>query len=1044
MNNDLETRNSGTGVITAPLPDRRGLIAWMALNPIAANLIMLVLLLGGIWTALHVQKEVQPDFALDIINVRVAFPGAAPEEVEQGIILPIEETIRGIAGIEEISSTASEGSGMVRIELVSGTNRIQAFQDIEQAVSRIQTFPDDIEEPNVQLVSRQREVMEIVLYGNLDVWSLRQLAEQLRDRFLSNPRITQVEISRVPDYMTHIEIPRQRLREYGMTLRDVARIINESSADVSAGTVETQSGEILLRVKERKQWAREFSQIEIISSGEGTSVTLGDIATIRDGFEEGGFPSQFNQMPSVELNIYRVGDQSPIGISKEVLAIMEEVETELPPGVYWRVDGNRAAHFRDRMNLLLNNGLLAMFIVMALLALFLEFRLAFWVMMGMAASFIGGIIFLPVIGMSVNMVSMFAFLVVLGIVVDDAIVVGENVYEKRQQGMNFIDAAIEGAREMAMPVTFSILTNIIAFIPLLFIPGVMGKFWQPLPAVVIVVLVVSLLEALFILPAHLAHSRSGARTGMGRRLHAWQQKFSSGFSHLVDTHYRWFLDLTMKYRYITISLAIALLVVVGGYATSSHMGMIMMPEVTADEIEAGVRLPVSATPEQAARIAHDVTTATLAMFEKHDLYRVAEGVKTNVRGGFFVDVEIVLKPPDELEVDTDEIIELWRHEIGDIPGVDQITFEAERGPGSWRKDIVISLSHENIDILEKATRNLVERASLYPNAVDVSDDFNRGKTQIDFRVRPEASKLGLSSNDVGQQVRDAFFGALAMRQMRGTNEVEIRVKLPKEERENIYHLEEFILLTPEGAEVPLYDVVDVEYGESYRSIERTDGRRAVQVSMNVEPERSLGQVVEALKAKELPELRAAYPGLTWTFRGGQANMQKSMSALWGGFAIALVVMYALLAVAFSSYLQPLIVLVAIPFGIIGAAIGHIILGFDISLISIMGVIALSGVVVNDSLIMVDYANRKRRKGEGAFDAIHDAGLRRFRPIILTTATTFAGLTPIILERDLQAQYLIPMAISLGFGIVFATAIILVIVPCLYMALEDIKRLVSRV
>ncbi len=1021
-------------------PDKRGMIAWMVHNPIAANLIMLVLLIGGIWTALHVQKEVQPDFELDIVNVSVAFPGAAPEEVEQGIILPVEETIQGIAGIEEIDSTASEGSGRIRIELVSGTDRMKAFQDIEQAVSRIQTFPDDIEEPNVQLVSRQREVMEIVLYGDIDVWALRQLAERLRDRFLSNPRITQVEISRVPDYMTHIEIPRQRLREYGITLRDVARRINESSGDVPAGTVDTQSGEILLRVKERKQWAREFSQIEIVSSGQGSAVTLGDIAVIRDGFEEGSFHSQFNQQPSIELNIYRVGDQSPLEISREVLAMMEEVEMGLPPGVQWRVDGNRAAHFRDRLDLLLGNGLLAMFIVMAILAIFLEFRLAFWVMMGMAASFIGGIIFLPVIGMSINMISMFAFLVVLGIVVDDAIVVGENIYEKRQQGMNFIDAAIEGAREMAMPVTFSILTNIIAFIPLLFIPGVMGKFWQPLPAVVIVVLVVSLFEALLILPSHLAHSQSGARTRMGRKLHGWQQKFSSGFSSLVDNYYRRFLDLTLRHRYITLSLATALFLIVGGYATSSHMGMIMMPAVTADEIEAGIRLPIGTTPAQSARIANDVTTATLAMFEKHDLYRITEGVKTNVRGGFFVDVEIVLKPPDESDVDVDEIIELWRNEIGDIPGVDQITFEAERGPGSWRKDIAISLSHDNIDILEKATRDLVERAKFYPNAVDVSDNFNRGKTQIDFRIRPEAGNLGLTSNDVGQQVRDAFFGALAMRQMRGTNEVEIRVKLPREERENIYNLEEFVLLTPGGAEVPLYDVVEVKYGESYSSIERTDGRRAVRVSMNVEPDRNLGQVVEALKTKELPEMRAAYPGLTWTFRGGQANMQESMTALWGGFAIAMVIVYALLAVAFSSYLQPLIVMVAIPFGIIGAVIGHIILGFDISLISIMGVIALSGVVVNDSLIMVDYANRRRKQGEGVYDAIHDAGLRRFRPIILTTATTFAGLTPIILERDLQAQYLIPMAISLGFGIVFATAIILVLVPCLYLALEDVKRL----
>jgi multidrug efflux pump subunit AcrB len=1025
------------------MPAKQGLIAWMAHNPIAANLLMLILLLGGAWTAWHIQKEVFPDFEIDVVQVTVSYPGAAPEEVEQGIVLPVEETIRGIEGIKEIDSTASEGFGRITIELVSGANRMKAFQDIDQAVSRIQTFPDDIEEPRVSLVSRQREVMEIVLYGNVDVWTLRQLAERLRDRFLSNPRITQVEISRVPDYMTHIEIPRQRLREYGITLREVARIIDDSSEDVSAGTVETTSGEILLRVKERKQWAREFSGIEIIPSQEGAAVTLGDIATIRDGFEEGSFHSQFNQQPSVELNIYRVGDQSPIEISEEVMKIMHDVESGLPPGVKWRIDSNRAASYEDRLDLLLGNGLLALIIVVGLLALFLEIRLAFWVMMGMATSFIGGMIFLPMIGVSVNMISMFAFLVALGIVVDDAIVVGENIYENRQRGMSFIDAAITGAREMAKPVTFSILTNIIAFIPLLFIPGTMGKFWWPIPAVVIVVLLVSLFEALFILPAHLAHSGEGGKTGLGRRLHGLQQKFSRGFSYFVDTHYRRFLDLSLKFRYITITLAIALFFIVGGYATSSHMGMIMMPEVAADEIEAGIRLPIGTTPEQSARIAAEVTTSTLRMFEKNQLDRVAEGVKTNVRGGFFVDVEIVMKPPDERDVTAKEIIQLWRDEIGDIPGVDQITFEAERGPGGgWRKDIEIALSHDNINMLEKAAKELVEKANLYPSAVDVTDDYNKGKTQIDFRVRPEARNLGLTSNEVGRQVRDAFFGALAMRQMRGTNEVEVRVKLPREERRDIYHLEEFVLQTPNGAEVPLYDVVEVEYGESFTSINRTDGRRAVRVSMNVEPKRDIGQLVEALDKKELPELRAAYPGLTWTFQGSTKRMAESMAALWGGLAIAIVVMYALLAVAFSSYSQPLIVLVAIPFGIIGAVIGHMILGFDISIISIMGVIALSGVVVNDSLIMVDYANRKREAGEGAFDAIHDAGLRRFRPIILTTATTFAGLTPIILERDLQAQYLIPMAISLGFGIVFATSIILLLVPCLYMALEDVKQLMK--
>ena len=471
------------------------------------------------------------------------------------------------------------------------------------------------------------------------------------------------------------------------------------------------------------------------------------------------------------------------------------------------------------------------------------------------------------------------------------------------------------------------------------------------------------------------------------------------------------------------------------------MGMIMMPEVSADEIEAGIRLPVGTTQDQAARVAHEVTESTHRMFEAHNLYRVAEGIKTNVRGGSFIDVEIVMKPPDEHDMTTGEIISLWRDNIGDIDGVSQITFEAESGPGGWQQDISVDLSHSDIDVLAKASRAFLERAEGFEETHDVSDNYNKGKAQFDFVLRPEGRNLGLTPVEVGRQLRDAFYGALAMRQLRGTNEIEMRVKLPMAERKDIRHLEEFVVRTPEGTEVPLMDVVDIERGEAFTSINRRDGRRVVTVSMDVEPKRAMTRVMEAINTDVLPQIRAEYPGLTWTFQGTQAEMRESTQALWGGFVMAMAIVYMLLAIAFGSYVQPLIVMVAIPFGIVGAVIGHILLGYDLSLISLMGVIALSGVVVNDSLIMIDYAN-KRRAQCSAFEAIHTAGLRRFKPIILTTLTTFGGLTPIILETSRQAYYLIPMAISLGFGIVFATSIILLLVPCLYMILEDVVSLVT--
>ncbi len=452
-----------------------GLLAWMARKSIAANLIMLLLLAGGLWTAAHMQKEVFPAFELDVVNVEVAYPGAAPAEVEQGILQPVEEAIRGVQGIEEVTSEAREGNGSVRIELIAGADRMKVFQDIDQAVNRIRTFPDDIEEPEVNLSSRQRDVMEIGLFGPVDIWTLRQLAEELRIRLLAEEGLTQVEINRVPDFMVHVEIPRHRLREYGLTLGDVARVIRDSSSDVPAGAIETNAGEILLRVNERKQWAREFATIKVLTSADGAEITLGDLAEVRDGFEEYGFHSQFNQQPSVELEIFRVGRQSPLDIEETVLRVMEEFTAVAPEGVQVRIDSNRAEDFRERLFLLIENGLIAIIIVLAILSLFLEFRLAFWVMMGMTTSFLGGILILPMLGVSINMVSMFAFLVALGIVVDDAIVVGENIYEYRQQGHSLIDAAIARVRDIAGPVTFSILTNVVAFIPLLFIPSTTGK-----------------------------------------------------------------------------------------------------------------------------------------------------------------------------------------------------------------------------------------------------------------------------------------------------------------------------------------------------------------------------------------------------------------------------------------------------------------------------------------------------------------------------------------------------------------------------------------
>ncbi|MYL23825.1 AcrB/AcrD/AcrF family protein [Halomonas alkaliantarctica] len=1014
-----------------------GPIEWMARNSIAANLLMILLLGGGTWMALQVQKEVFPQFLLDVVQVEVTYPGAAPAEVEKGILLPVEEAVQGLESIKEMTSTAREGSGTIELELIAGSNRMQALMDIEQAVDRVRTFPEQAEEPRVRLQTQSRDVMELVLYGDVDYWTLRQLGEQVRNRLLSEETITQAVISDVPAYLTQVEIPHQTLREFNLTLAEVARRIEQSSRDIPAGSIATDNGDILLRLQERKQWAESFADIVIRSAASGGRVTLGEIASVRDGFEESGFPSHFNGQPSVEIEIFRTGSQSPLEIDAAVTSVMAELASTLPEPVQVRIDSNRAEHFEERMSMLLENGVLAMAIVLVILSLFLEYRLAFWIMMGMTISFVGSMLFLPALGVSINMISMFGFLMVLGIVVDDAIVVGENIYDYREKGMDFMTAAIQGARDIAAPVTFSILTNIVAFMPLLFIPGVTGNFWWPMGAVVITVLAISLIEALFILPAHLAHSGRGTVSLYGRWLHAVQKAFSRGFTAVTERGYRPLLALALRFRSITLTASFTLLLVVGAYAFSDHMGMIMMPEPPADEIEAAVNLPVGTTARRAGELAMAITRDTQRLLDEQNLTGSVEGIKTNVRGESFIDVELVLKPENQRDRSVGEIVELWRNQIGDFKGVDQITFETETGPGSWRDDISVDLSHTDIDTLADASERFFTALEQISQTRNVNDSYTPGKPQFDLSLTAEGHALGLTGAEVGGQLRDAFFGAIALRQLRGLNENEIRVRLPESERQQLAYMEEFVIQLPEGGEVPLMDIARVTKGESLRSISRRDGRRVITVGTDVIPKSATGQVLALIESDILPELAGEFPGLTWSFQGSQADMRESTSALWGGFALAMGVIFALLAIAFGSYLQPLIVMLAIPFGAVGAVIGHILLGLDLSLVSLMGIVALSGVMVNDSLIMVDYANRQRGQLSAA-EAIFHAGQRRFRPIVLTTLTTFCGLSPIIFETSLQATYLIPMAVSLGFGIVFATALILFVVPCLYLTVEQTK------
>ncbi len=1018
-------------------PEYRGPIAWMTHNRVTPNLLMIVFLVGGFFMATRIKQEVFPEFDLGIVTIQVAYPGSSPEEVEQGIILVIEEAIRGLDGIKEITATASEGMGMVTAELEEGGNQQRIYQDIKQEIDRIVTFPLDAEEPEVSLRIIRREVLQVQLYGDTTEWVLRELAEQVRDRLLQDPQITQVDLVGARRYEVAVEVDQNTLRTYDLTLDDIAERIRATSVEIPGGTLETQAGDILLRVNERRDWAREFATIPLITTADGAVLTLGDVADIRDTFEETDRYATFNGLPAVGLGVYRVGEQTPIGVSDAARAAMGEIEKDLPPGVEWAINRDRSDIYRQRLELLLKNAFYGLTLVLILLGLSLELRLAFWVTMGIPISFLGCFLFLPSMDVTINMISMFAFIIALGIVVDDAIVVGENIYEHRLQGMSFMRAAILGTREVLLPVTFSILTNIVAFLPLSFVPGVMGKIWRTIPLVVITVFAISWVEALLILPCHLAHGRHRPVKKRGL-IAGLQYGFSTFLDWFINKVYARFLDLCIRMRMIVIAISAAVLIIVIGYVNSGRIGVILMPRVESDSAVVTALLPYGSPVSKAQEVRRKLLTAAQDIATVNGGDKLVDGIFALIDENE-VEIRVYLTKPKIRPISTTEFTQQWRQRTGPITGLESLLFESDRGGPGGGAALTIELSHRNIDVLDRASAALAERLADFANVKDIDDGFSPGKKQLDFSLTEEGHSLGLTQMTLARRLRNAFYGAEALRQQRGRNEVRVKVRLPREQRTRQYDLQHLLVRTPNGTDAPLTQIAEIKRGRAYTAITRRNGRRTVTVTANVEPISQTSQLQTTLMAEVLPQLAKDFPGLTYGWEGRQQDMSESTTSLFEGLILALFAIYALLAIPFRSYYQPLIVMIAIPFGIVGAVLGHIIMGYSLSLLSLMGVVALSGVVVNDSLVLIDYANRKTRDGLCAFDAIHQAGVRRFRPILLTTLTTFGGLAPMIFETSRQARFMIPMAISLGFGILFATTITLVIVPCLYSVAEDIRR-----
>jgi len=1052
---------------------KRGPVAWMAGHSVASNLIMLLCLVGGFLALWKIRQEVFPDIAMDTVSVSVAYPGASPEEVESGIILAIEEAIRGLDGVDEVTSVAREGSGRVTVELLLGADIQLLAQDIKSEVDRITTFPEEAEEPEVRIDSHRHHVLTVVVYGEAQDTVRHEVGERLRDHLLQapkarqakysgnnaivrfwlgvldylfpTPQIMQVDLEGLPALEIGIEVPQANLRRYGLTLQEIADRLADSSADVPGGGIKTPTSEVLVRLRERRDYGHQFARLPVVTTAEGSTVPLEQLAMIDDSFADTDRYTRYNGRPAVLLDVYRVGDQTPVQVAGAAREQLDAFRPYLPPGIETAVYHDRSENYEQRVQLLLKNGSIGLVLVLVVLGLFLEARLAFWVMLGIPISFLGSFLILPAMDVSINMISLFAYIIALGIVVDDAIVVGENVYHYRQEGLPALKAAIRGAREVAMPVTFSILTNIVAFLPIYFIPGVMGKIFKMIPIVVCIVFLISLGESLFVLPHHLAGQRDRRRRGLSAWLHGKQQAFSGAFRRGVDRVYGPVLVFALEHRYLTIAASLSVLLAAAAYAGSGRMGFQLFPVVESDESQAELVLPYGTPVAKTEAITRRLERAAEEIVAESGHPELVVGTISDVgRGGSHTSrVRVELAAPDIRRkiMSNEEFTGRWRERVGEIAGVEYLKFASDfGGPGGRGRPVTIELSHRDVGVLETVSHNLAEALEGYPRVSDIDDGFQPGKPQLDFSIKPEGKSLGLAARGVARQVRNALYGAEVLRQQRGRNEIKVMVRLPEPERVSEHTIHELLIRTLAGTDVPFREIATVERGRAYMTIDRRNGRRVVQVSADVTPRSKAGEVLADLRENTMPQLLRAYSGLSYTFEGHQADIRESLGSLQVTFVLAMLAIYALLAVPFRSYVQPLIVMASIPFGIIGAFLGHLIMGYDLCIPSMFGIVALSGVVVNDSLVMVDFANRRRREGGmNHHDAIHSAAIQRFRPIMLTTLTTFGGLAPMIFETSRQARFLVPMALSLGFGILFATFITLVIVPSLYLGVEDGRR-----
>ena len=1049
------------------------IIAWFAANHVAANLLMALLVAGGLLTLPNIKQEVFPELALPVISVNVAYPGASPAEVEQAICVRIEEVLQGLQGIKRLHARANEGRGSVSVELLAGEDPRTRMDEIRSRVEAIETFPSEVERPIIKQADVRFQVLHVAVSGDIDELTLKRLGEQARDEISALPGITDVELVATRPYEISIEVSEESLRRHGISFDDVANAVKRSSLDLPGGSIKTDSGEILIRTVGQAYSAADFEALVLVSRADGTRLTLGDIGNVVDGFEESNELTLFDGEPAVLVQVYRVGQQSALKIASTVEQYLERRLESLPEGVHFTLAQNDARFLRGRLDTLLNNGWTGFLLVFAVLALFLRLRLAIWVSLGVPLSFLGALWLLPTLDVSINLISLMGFIVVLGIVVDDAIIVGENAHTEQEKTGDPLQAAIAGAQGVATPVIFGVLTTIAAFAPLLWVPGPMGRIARVVPVVVCLCLAFSLIESMLILPSHLGHAGGASARVTGSVSLAWrrfQDAIARGLRRFTDNHYRRALLLCLEWRLATAATGISVLLVTVGLLASGRIKMVFQPEIESDVTVAYVHMPegtptaaTAAAVEQIARAAREVAededarrdawpgTSVFAHFSTsvgRQPYRIKQAsgpaafAKAGARGSHLGEIQIEVVDAELRDVSVAELTRRWRERAGEIVGAEEVTYTASLIASA--PPIQVELSGPELPPLRAAARLVAEQLATYPGVLDIRDSFRSGKRELELELRPSAEALGLSVSDLGRQVRQAFYGQEVQKLQRGRDEVKVVVRYPREDRRSLEDLENMRIQTADGSAVPFSTVARARLGEGFAGIRRVDRKRVISVTADVDNARTnAGEVLADLERSTLSDIRNTFADVQISLEGEQREQREFLSSLGRGWAIALLVIYALLAVPLRSYTKPLIIMSAIPFGLVGAVWGHVLMGLNFSMLSLIGLVALSGVVVNDSLVLIDYANRRQSEGAGLHQSLVDAGQARLRAILLTSATTFAGLTPLLLETSVQARMLIPMGVSLAFGVVFATAITLILVPAYYLLLDDLIRGIQR-